>query len=73
MRINEDYIETLPDEEITDDSLETSSDDKHTYRYYKYIVCFGQEPDKFNDAGMNRFEKMLAQFPFVNGVSRLEC
>ena len=69
MRINEDYIETLTDDELTDDRLETSSDDKHTYRY---IVCFGQEPDKFKEARMNRFEKMITQFPFVNGVSRLE-
>jgi hypothetical protein len=52
MRINEDYIETLTDDELTDDRIETSSDDEQTYQY---IVCFGQEPDKFNDAGMNRF------------------
>ena len=69
MRINEDYIETLTNDELTDDRLETSSDEKNTYRY---IVCFGQEPDKFNDAVMNRFEKIIEQFPFVNSVSRLE-
>ena len=66
MRINEDYIDTLSDDEMIDNHLES---DEASHKF-QYVICFGLKSESNNYA--IRLEKILSSFPYINRVSRLE-
>ena len=66
MRINEDYIDTLSDDEMIDNRLESDE----TSHEFQYIICFSLETENNNYA--TRLEKILSSFPYINRVRCLE-